>query len=223
MTTLEELALRIDRLEAAQACQNLMSTYEYLHSAYMNAEIAHLFADRDDVICNMPFGSWYGKDAAKRCFGLMFEGELTAHDRSGELVEHHLTTPIIEVAADGQTAKGTWWSPGHEAHTFHWLEGDPKIEFWYYCRYETDFIKTDEGWRIWHLNVHQIYCAEVGKTIFDGAPQEPPIPEGIGAADAELESLTTWRPDREPKLIPAPPKPYGTWEEIAHLSGLRGE
>lgn len=210
---MEELALRIDRLEAVQACQNLMSKYEYLHAAYQNARIVDLFAERDDIVCNMPFGRWEGRDAARRCFGVMFEKELTARYRGGELVEHHLTTPIIEVAGDGQTAKGTWWSPGHEVHDFFWLEDSPKIEFWYFCRYETDFIKTEGGWRFWHLNVYQTFCTETGKTIFDGQPPEPPVPGGWAAPDESFPSLTTWAPDREPQLMPAPPEPYHTWTE----------
>ncbi|OIJ65496.1 nuclear transport factor 2 family protein [Streptomyces mangrovisoli] len=215
MTTMEELALRMDRMEAVQACQNVMSTYQYLHSAYQNADIVDLFAERDDLVCNMPFGRWEGPDAARRCFGVMFEKELTARDRSGELVEHHLTTPIIEVAGDGMTAKGTWWSPGHEVHNFFWVDGSPKIEFWYNCRYEIDFVKTEKGWKFWHLNVHQIFCTEQGKTIFDGQPAEPPTPKGWGAPDEEFASSTTWAPDREPRLVPAPPKPYRTYGEPA--------
>jgi len=220
MTTVEELALRIDRLEAAQACQNLMSKYEYLHSAYLNARIVELFAERDDIECNMPFGRWVGPDAARRCFGVMFEKELTARDRSGELVEHHLTTPIIEVAGDGRTAKGTWWSPGHEAHTFFWEEGSPRIAFWYYCRYEVDFIKTDQGWKFWHLNVHQTWASEVNSSVVNSVPPpEPPTPKGWGAPDEELQSLTTYKADRAPQLIPAPPEPYSTYTAEKAVTG----
>ena len=56
-----ELLLRIERLEAAQAVQNVMSTYEYLHSAYRNADIVELFAEVDDLLIEMPAGVWRGR------------------------------------------------------------------------------------------------------------------------------------------------------------------
>ena len=210
----EELSLetRIARLEAAQACQNIMSKYQYLHSAYMNKEIVKLFADRDDIIIDMPFGRWNGPDAAKRCFGVLFEEELTPRDLRGEFVEHTLTTPIIEVAGDAQTAKAVWNSPGHEAHKFFWLEGAPRIAFWYWCKYSVDFIKTDDGWRIWHLAVYQSFAADYNTSIVNGdPPPEPPEPVGWARFDIPAKDTTKYSLDRAPQLIPVPPEPYHTY------------
>lgn len=209
----DDLLLRIERLEAAQAVQNVMSTYEYLHSAYRNGDIPELFADVEDLLIEMPAGIWRGRDAAYRCFGVTFEKELTKPDRSGELVEHTLTTPIIEVAGDGQTAKAVWNSPGHETHRFFWVEGSPRYEFWYWCTYAVDFLKTDDGWKIWHLHVYQTWASEVGKRVFDpdAAPPEPPIPNGPGRPDEPISLQTKYSLSRAPELIPVPPKPYDTY------------
>ncbi|WP_427918731.1 nuclear transport factor 2 family protein [Streptomyces sp. cg40] len=214
-----DLALRIDRLEAAQAVQNLMGKYEYLHSAYQNAEIVKLFAERDDIVIDMPFGRWNGRDAARRCFGVMFEEELTARDRRGELAEHTLTTPVIEVAKDGQTAKAVWNSPGHEAHTFFWLPDKPRIAFWYWCRYSVDFVKTDEGWRIWHLHVYQTWASEVNSSVVSSEPPtEPPTPNGWAAPDEALTLVTKYSAEKEPELIPVPPEPYDSYVEHDYVT-----
>lgn len=210
--SLGELQLQIERLQAVQAVQNVMSTYQYLHSAFRNDLIVDLFAEVDDLLIEMPAGVWRGKDAAYRCFGVTFTKELTPRDLSGELVEHTLTTPIIEVAGDGLTAKAAWNSPGHEVHRFFWLEGSPRIEFWYWCSYNVDFLKTDDGWKIWKLHVYQTWAGEAGKTIVDTpAPPEPPIPNGPGKPDVPIQRETKWTPERSPMLIPVPPKPYDTY------------
>lgn len=52
---------------------------------------------------------------------------------------HPVSTPCIEVAADGKTAKGTFTSLG--------FEGD----MWCYGKYANDYIKIDGKWYIWHM------------------------------------------------------------------------
>jgi hypothetical protein len=197
---------QIQRLQATVAVQNLMSSYQYYHSAYRNDLIVDLFADRDDLLIEMPAGVWRGRDAAYRCFGVTFTKVLPARDLRGELVEHHLTTPIIEVAADARTATATWWSPGHEAHKFFWVAGAPRIAFWYFCRYSVDFIDTESGWKIWHLHVYQTWAADYRRSVIDGPPPpEPPIPGGPGGPDHPIEVETKYSLDRAPQLLPAPP------------------
>lgn len=213
MDTKTSLELRIERLEAVNAIQNLMSTYEYLHSAYLNERIVELFADRDDVLLDFPFGRWFGKNAARRCFGVLFEKDLNPRDLRGEIVEHTLTTPIIEVAGDGQTAKAVWNSPGQEAHRFFWAEGQPRIAFWNWLKYQVDFIKTDEGWKIWHLHVYPTLIADYYTSWVDGeAPPEPPTPAGEAACDEPASESTIYSVDKPPQLIPVPPVPYETYE-----------
>lgn len=206
------LETRIERLEAAIEVQNLMSRYQYLHSAFRNAQIVELFADRDDVTIDGPFGRYFGRDAAQRCFGILFEEDLTPRDLRGEIVEHTLTTPIIEVAGDAQTAKAVWNSPGQEAHKFFWVEGSPRIAFWYWCKYSVDFIKTEDGWRIWHLNVYPTFAADYYRSWAEGTPPpEPPLAAGKAKYDEPPSVDTRYRLDRAPDLIPVPPVPYATW------------
>ncbi|MGU7773516.1 nuclear transport factor 2 family protein [Burkholderia sp. MR1-5-21] len=207
------LEKRIQRLEAAVEIQNLMSKYQYLHSAYLNERIVELFADRDDLSIDAPFGRYYGRDAARRCFGVLFEKDLTPRDLRGEMVEHTLTTPIIEVAGDAQTAKAVWNSPGHEAHKFFWVEGSPRIAFWNWLKYSVDFIRTEAGWRIWHLRVYSTFAADYYKSWVDAVPPpEPPLNEGDATYDEPPRPSTSYSTDRVPQLVPVPPEPYETFE-----------
>lgn len=59
-----------------------------------------------------------------------------------------LTTPLIEVAADGKTAKGMWYSIGQNTEIVS--TGDAKA-MWIAFRMGADFVKEDGQWKLWHL------------------------------------------------------------------------
>ena len=135
----------------------------------------------------------------------------TYYFRFGRTAPLTRTTPV-KSAGDGQTAKAVWNSPGHEVHRFVWVEGHPRIEFWYWCTYAVDFLKTDAGWKIWHLHVYQTWASEVTRSIVEyPAPPEPPIPNGPGRPDGPIEFETKYSLERIPQIIPVPPAPYRTY------------
>lgn len=68
--------------------------------------------------------------------------------RTGPSNMHMVTTGHIQVADDGKTAKGLWYSPGFLNETG--TDGNPKSAF-DYKRYAVDFVKEDGQWRIWHF------------------------------------------------------------------------
>ena len=79
----------------------------------------------------------------------------------GAVFFHHLDTPIIEVAADGKTARGAWWSPGHE--TFPRGDREPgQGAIWAWSKYGADFIKEDDGWKIWRMRIYPMFKTPVG-------------------------------------------------------------
>jgi hypothetical protein len=206
---------RIQRMEDIHELQQLMGRYEYLHTANMHDEVVDLFATTVPVKIEIPtWGVWEGMDAAWRCFHgfhnwLMKE----ALGAEGAMMQHTLTTPVIEIAGDGNTAKGVWMSPGHEAHTI----AGKKTSIWCWGTYGADFINESGSWKLRNLHVYlNIY------TLFDRpwTAEEPFRPAGAlppGFPDQ-------WKPDRPntydwlystravTELIPAPPKPHGTYE-----------
>ena len=64
----------------------------------------------------------------------------------GQLLLHVTTTGIIEVADDGLTAKGYWYSPGMIREVG--MSGNSIWE-----AYGVDFIKENGEWKIWHLHM----------------------------------------------------------------------
>jgi hypothetical protein len=71
------------------------------------------------------------------------------YDLTGWMKMHTNTTPNIQIAGDGQTAKGSWESPGFITE----LTGDNFMAAWIWERFFVDFIKEDGKWKIWHANL----------------------------------------------------------------------
>jgi hypothetical protein len=69
-----------------------------------------------------------------------------------EYVMHTQETPVIEVAGDGKTAKGIWYSIGLAVRGEVNEDGSTSVGTgWMWEKYAVDFIKEDGEWKIWHL------------------------------------------------------------------------
>lgn len=121
---------------------------------------------------------------------------------------HALFDPIIEVAEDGQTAKGFW-------HTFGPMIGfrdNKPTGTLVWEKYGVDFIKEDGEWRLWHVNVYTDFSIGLGQSLADkvAAPAAPPPP---GAAPANnVRIYEEWSPKRVPISVQLP-APYKTFKD----------
>lgn len=132
---------------------------------------------------------------------------------------HTQTTPIIEIADDGRTAKGIWYSPGIGTN-IDMVDGKPMISgSWFFEKYAVDFVKEDGEWKIWHLiNVMDPTPSSWGMDPLAKGPQGGgPAPgsgdnseEGLKPVDDPYES---WSPTTKSKIYPRFPEPYSTFSE----------
>ncbi|MCC9173667.1 nuclear transport factor 2 family protein [Arthrobacter sp. zg-Y859] len=211
MTDIAALERRISRTEAYIEISNIMGRIEFLHSAYANEPIVPYFSTRPDTVIELPFGRYTGSDAAQRCFvGALDEG-LPPRDLSGEYVEHLLSTPVIEVADDLETAKAAWITPGAEAHHLGWVEGNPLHGFWYWGRYHLVFRKEDGAWKIWKYRNSLTFVADYYKSFTDGSLPRPPAPIGNGGPDSAPRFQVEYTPSWDPKELVHAPEPYATF------------
>lgn len=67
------------------------------------------------------------------------------------LTVHWLTNPIVDVAADRQTAVGQW--EVIQAATF----GRSATPVWVAARYDNEFRRTAAGWRIQHIRYADVF------------------------------------------------------------------
>lgn len=171
---LKELMLQADRLEAVQACRNLMGKYSYLHTAFRNLEYVELWAKREDCWITMPFGRFEGWEGVRHCY-VDIHGDRSEPDYQefgkGLMMLHEMDTEIIEVAADGKTAKACFISPGHETSP---AQGKEKGA-WCWGKYYVEFIKEDGVWKFWHLILYPLILSPYNKSW--GEPQDD-ITEG---------------------------------------------
>jgi hypothetical protein len=218
-TTLEEqvrqLILEVERLKAVQAINNLMGRYENYHTASMQKETVELFAHKTPgVWLDLDtFGVWEGIEGVRRFF-LDFIGTYET-DLTGRIYQHELTTPIVEVAEDCQTARGIWSSPGVETHRSPDPVHGELTAMWMWAKYQMDFVKEDGEWKIWHFNLYTTFITPYeGKGWVANPIGEWTMPDKFGPDRPSL-NFAPYHPEKADfnahNLVPALPMPYRTF------------
>lgn len=236
--------------------QKLMSKHEYLHAAIQNEyELEHLWVEANGPYAKTatfasPAWVMNGLDTIKRAYGGATEESkakaleaLSQIDpdvknspenlgAGSEWVMHTSTTPVIEVAGDGKTAKGVWYSPGMGLMPA--IDGTSvKVRatfFWE--KYGGDFVKENGHWRIWHLQMAYDYTPPLDEKMTEnlgrkGEPAAAAAGPGGPAREAgermggtmpegftkPAHSYQNYRYDRVPEVYPKLPEPYYTFSE----------
>ena len=166
------------RARAAQQIQNLMGRYTVNHTPATMYRAVHFFAlDRPDVSAEMgDRGVFIGEEGIRALFQGQFPMEPV-----GNLLLHYLATPMIEVAEDGQTARGVWRSPGVEA--VRPGPEEPPVPLWSFGAYAADFLHNSGEWKILHLRwLRTIKCSfadgwvdDLSMTFGGPVPDQPYI------------------------------------------------
>jgi len=202
-----EAGAALARWEDKRALRNLMGIYANYLILNRDGEICQdLWSSREDVAYGTGDG-WYVGAASVRGYYAAREAknrriaelliQALPHKFAGKTADDvygigvfrsmPVSCPIIEIAGDGRTAKGLWYSPGFEGAR------------WSYGICGADFVREADGWKIWHL----IFGTDF--TLAPGALRsEQPIP-----ASADEEIVYTARYNFA--AYPGVPAPYETW------------
>jgi hypothetical protein len=192
-SSVDGLARDVERAEAIRAVKALQRTYaQYSHYGLWN-EMAALFADEASLTL--------GEDSAKgrNAIATFLTTRLGAGRQGlapGAVHTQLIDEPVVNLSADGKTAKGRWYGLS--------LEGDGKgsatIEGGVY---ENDYVSQNGVWKIGALHFYPQYFGpyETGWTNWKGQdlPIVPyhfnadqsgvPIPPAVGAAPPSTASL----------------------------------
>ena len=107
-----EDATRLARRAADRGdVENLFNRYMYLHNAFQDEQIIPLWVKRGTEGIRARYtnaGQYTEYDSVIR----YHQGRPSPE---GKLILHATTTPVIEVAGDGKTAKGVWLMAGTES------------------------------------------------------------------------------------------------------------
>ncbi len=190
--TMETLEARIAELESRVASaerdaryardrgavENVFARYMYLHNSFQDEKIKALWARRGTP----GMSAQYSNLGVYTSYDSIMAYHSGRPSPIGKLIFHYLTTPLIEIAADGQSAKGRWIAAGVEsglmtpeaaakapAFLFERAEaegnevhGKKVWAHWVQMQYGVDFIRQDGAWRILHFR-----CFEVSRARFD--------------------------------------------------------
>ena len=210
-----KLRLEVERAHAVTACQNLMNKYSFYHMKGMTTEETHLFAlktpggavemlwgiyDEPEGILRWKRAEGYGKPP-----------------EPGVLPLHAMTTPIIEVAKDGQTARGLWLMIGAESGKMP--DEEKGSATWAAGQFAMDFIKEDGEWKIWRYNTVGLIQSpfEKGWHIENGKRLEEMLTmdrsDDEFAPDRPASYPWMWSPEKLIEDIPPVPLPYETWDD----------
>ena len=125
-------------------------------------------------------------------------------------------TGVIEVAGDGQTAKGLWYCWGSQAQV---LSCGPTAS-WTWGYYAADFVREGNGWKLWHLQITNDVDARCGTDWGQPAQPLPELPEFAPLKDFAMPAYSMARPNRvqysgRRPLTGSPriPEPYHTFAD----------
>jgi len=154
---LEALTREYQRQIAVAECKNVMGRSMYYGVAWLYRKLLGLWSQREDCQLSLPWGSYTGRKGVERCY-LQDFGDRNDPGRleklKGIMMLYTIDTPIIEVAADGQSAKGVWISSGCDT----WRENDEHPKgYWRWGKYLVDFLLEDGCWKIWHMTFYPFF------------------------------------------------------------------
>lgn len=234
---LKSLQHYLQKHEDVLEIQNMMSLRAYYHAVGAQDKEFELYAKRPDITWGQNQGYRIGPEhiraqyvenfAKQRARNLEAMSKLHPEIKNapenlgvGTFIVHTLETPIIEVAEDGNTAKGMW-------HTVAAL-GSAKADgtytgSWELEKYGVDFIKENGKWRFWHITVVSDFSVAMGKELAAAEREAAAVgAEGVRASqpvstalprDVNATIYKQWGPTVVPQLFPRPPEPYRTFSE----------
>lgn len=221
LSQIELVQKKLDRVEAVNACSNIMSRYVNYHAMFRHRDYVKFWAKRDDDILEMPWGKYYGYEGVCHCYLAHHQDRA---DFGGEdkvpsaYFIHHLNTPVIVVAEDGKTARGAWWSPGIEGGMGMRPDGLPGgSAIWAWSKYGADFIKEDDGWKIWRMRIYPFFKTPMGTSWTECTEESGPMDLAEFPPTQGPCTDTPWymAPNMAyPADQPDPPKDYATYSDL---------
>lgn len=231
--TTEQLVVR---WEDQRAIKNLMGKYANCVILNREQDIYGLFwSKQEDVTLMFNDGAYTGAEAVKAYYA-------ACHDRNalvaklmqarfpevlggksdeeiygvGPFKVKPMACPVIEVAGDGKTAKGLWFCQG----AYNEVETCGPVAHWTWGYFAADFVKGEDGWKIWHLQyLNDVDCI-CGQSWAGEQVKYPDLPEFAPLGEfkypeysVKKEFRALYSADRPVTECPEIPQPYETFAE----------
>jgi hypothetical protein len=197
-----ELALRIGLMEDTHAVRTLHFKYGYYIDKCLYDEAVDLFAD--DARLHFLNGVYRGKAGARRLYCEWFRNFFTRGYNGptyGFLLDHLQMQDIVDVAADGLTAKGRFralMTAGQHESKRDRIEHFP-AQCWEGGTYENSYVKDKGVWKIQVLNYNMLWQADYEKGWANDKPHLKPFdktyPENPTGPDELMTEMPKFWPE----------------------------
>jgi len=164
--TAEEKKAAIKGADYAEIC-NLMSLHSWYHAALRNdIECQEIWVSptgeyAKTAIWAQTSGYFLGMEKIMSTYGSK-DSKGNMPDAKGGFVWHTITTPVVEIAEDRQTAKGIWYTPGIVGS--YSSDGTNNSQ-WMWEKYGVDFVRENGKWKVWHMKVYTDFSTPIGSPI----------------------------------------------------------
>lgn len=195
----------------------------YQANDWREKELDELWVTAPEYRQTAAFGrnwGWYvGMDEVRRYYVTAHRSTLETQMREtgdtelnvGNLYFHPNTTGVVELAGDGKTARGLWYCMGQETHKL--ADGTAEAR-WIMGKLAMDFVKEEDGWKIWHIMIANDLSCEAGTPYSEQAvyldESTDPIQREFGKPTIERlthDATFNWWDN-----YPAYPEPYETFD-----------
>lgn len=138
----------------------------------------------------------------------------------GKLIFHAISTPVIEIADDLQTAKGIFLLNGIESGLTQpgqvpneWVQKERSSDgreiwsHWAFAKYGLDYIFENGEWRIWHFHAYDLCRATFDKNWVSLAQDNEKMRAVAAAAGQQPTDKVMYITDDEVVYLPKADKP----------------
>ena len=142
------LGQNVERAESVRAVKRVQETYAQYSQFGLWTDMAALFSD--NAVLSYGKDSAQGRQAIQNYFVTAF-GEGTHGLKPGRLHTQMVLRPLINVSADGNTAKGRWWEfsmTGQHGVKAEWAGGV----------FENEYVRERGVWKISRLRYNPIFA-----------------------------------------------------------------
>ncbi len=225
----------LGKFEDRREVQNLIGRVAACYVTKEDAEIYDRFwSQREDICLGINTGYYQGKDSVAGYYKALgeqiaFESQLLKEvfpkqlagisDEelygTGMMTYKPFENPIIEIADDGETAKGLWFLRG----SYSRLTTVGPVSYYEWGWYCVDFIREDGEWKIWHLlavNDVDYPCGFNWSEKWQAYPELPEFQKAtfqLPEPNVKRENRTLYNADRPFTELPPMPEPYETFAE----------
>lgn len=224
------------RWEDRRAVKNLLGKYVV---SFLIKKETTMFADfwssREDICLGINEGWFSGAEAIEGYYQVLDRRNKAVRDLLMRLFPEQLkgktaeelygigvfdllstTNSVIEIAGDGETAKGMWHCFGKPVDV---NEYGP-LAYWVFGTFCVDFVKEDGQWKLWHMMFLEDIHFPAGVNWSTNSHSYPELPEFaelkgnfIPCPNVPTTLRERYSMDRPFTQLPDFPEPYDTFAE----------